>query len=66
MFELRTLIKTAMMTKNKKMLKDANEEIAKFLGGSNVASPTDDADADSDDDDDDDDEFPPTIPRAGV
>jgi hypothetical protein len=58
-----------MMMKNKKMLKDANEEMAKFLGGSNVASPTDDADADADadsDDDDDDDEFPPTIPRAGV
>jgi hypothetical protein len=49
------------------MLKDANEEMAKFLGGSNVTSPTDDADADADsDDDDDDDEFPPTTPRAGV
>ena len=65
LFELRTLIKTAMMTKNKKLLKDANDEMAKFLGASD-SSPTDDADADDDDDDDDDDEFPPTIPRAGV
>jgi hypothetical protein len=54
-----------MMTKNKKLLKDANDEMAKFLGASD-SSPTDDADADDDDDDDDDDEFPPTIPRAGV
>jgi hypothetical protein len=65
LFELRTLIKTAVMTKNKKLLKDANDEMAKFLGTSD-SSPTDDADADADDDDADDDEFPPTIPRAGV
>jgi cell division protein FtsB len=62
LFELRTLIKTAMMTKNKKLLKDAIDEMAKFLGTSD-SSPTDDADAD---DDDDDDEFPLTILRAGV
>jgi hypothetical protein len=63
LFELRTLIKTAMMTKNKKLLKEANDEMAKFLG-----SPTDDNDAEdnNDDDDDDDDDFPLTIPRAGV
>jgi hypothetical protein len=66
LFELRTLIKTAIMTKNTKLLKDANDEMAKFLG-SNNSSPTDDADADdADDDDDSDDDFPPTIPRAGV
>jgi hypothetical protein len=67
LFELRTLIKTAIMTKNKKLLKDANEEMAKFLGGTNDSSPTDDNQHDTDDDDDDDDDnFPPTIPRAGV
>jgi hypothetical protein len=60
LFELRTLIKTAMMTKNKKLLKDANDEMAKFLS-TNDSSPTDENDADDDDDD-----FPPTIPRAGV
>jgi hypothetical protein len=66
LFELRTLIKTAIMTKNKKLLKDANDEMAKFLGTSD-SSPTDDADADdADDDDDSDDDFPPKIPRAGV
>jgi hypothetical protein len=57
LFELRTLIKTATMTKNKKLLKDANDEMAKFLGGS-----TNDNDAEDDNDDD----FPPMIPRAGV
>jgi hypothetical protein len=60
LFELRTLIKTAMMTKNKKLLKEANDEMAKFIG-----SPTDDNEAE-DDNDDDDDDFPLTIPRAGV
>jgi hypothetical protein len=49
-----------MMTKNKKLLKDANDEMAKFLS-TNDSSPTDENDADDDDDD-----FPPTIPRAGV
>jgi hypothetical protein len=53
------------MTKNKKLLKEANDEMAKFLGTSD-SSPTDDADADDADDDDSDDDFPPTIPRAGV
>jgi hypothetical protein len=38
-------------------LKDANDEMAKFLGGS-----TNDNDAEDDNDDD----FPPMIPRAGV
>jgi hypothetical protein len=65
LFELRTLIKTAMMTKNKFFLKDANNEMAKFLS-TNDSSPTDENDADDDDDDDDDGNFPPTIPRAGV
>jgi hypothetical protein len=64
LFELRTLIKTAMMTKNNKLLKQANAEMAKFLS-MNDSSPTDENDAD-DDDDDDDDDFPPTIPRAHV
>jgi hypothetical protein len=32
LFELRARIKTAMMTKNKKLLKEANDEMAKFLG----------------------------------
>jgi hypothetical protein len=62
LFELHTLIRTVMMTKNKKLLKEANDEMAKFLG-----SPTDNNDADAaNEDDDDDDDFPPTIPRAGV
>jgi hypothetical protein len=63
LFELRTLIRTAMMTKNKKLLKDANDEMEKFLG-TNDSSPTDDNDANDDDDDDGD--FPPTIPHAHV
>jgi hypothetical protein len=44
-------------------LEDANEEMAKFLGGTNDSSPTDDNQHDTDDNDDD---FPPTIPCAGV
>jgi hypothetical protein len=64
LFELCTLIKTVIMTKNKKLLKDANEEMAKFLGGTNNSSPTDDNQHDTNDDNDDD--FPLTIPRAGV
>jgi hypothetical protein len=60
-FELRTLITTAMMTKNKKLLKDTNDEMAKFLG-TNDSLPTDDNDADDDDDKD----FPPMIPCAHV
>jgi hypothetical protein len=64
LFELCTLIKTAMMTKNKKLLKEANDEMAKFLG-----SPTNNNDAnatDDDNNDDNDDDFPLMIPCAGV
>jgi hypothetical protein len=48
LFELCTLIKTAMMTINKKLLKEANDEMAKFLV-TNDSSPTDDNDANDDD-----------------
>jgi hypothetical protein len=57
LYELRSYIKTAMMTKNKKLLKYANDEMAKMAHID--SSPTDD-------DDDNDDDVPPTIPRAEV
>jgi hypothetical protein len=64
LFELCTLIKTVIMTKNKKLLKDMNDEMAKFLGGTNDSLLANDNQHDTDDDDDN--NFPPMIPCAGV
>jgi hypothetical protein len=66
LFELRSLIKTEMMTKNKKHFKKkTNDEIAKFIGNNDLPTKDDDA-IDDNDDEDDDKNFPPMIPCAGV